>query len=249
MDDHFRASVVPSRTHDAEPALLWDGQPALTPLRVVAADDPESAAVVDAAGRELRRFVRSQDRPATTGGEARAEAEALVAALERMRTGLSAAPGVTGPPRDREEGFQRPFAERPERVPVLPTGMKSNKRRVQLPLLLLSMIIAAAWFAVMGRSVRPGRPTEVPTRPRYQVVKVDRTPELLNRDQVASDLRSNYPSLLRDAGVGGTVVVSMVINEDGSPDITSVEVVSSDNEQFTERRGASSSACAFVPPA
>jgi TonB family protein len=51
---------------------------------------------------------------------------------------------------------------------------------------------------------------------------------------VVSAVQRNYPPLLRDAGVGGTVVVSMVINEDGTPDVSTVEVVSSDHEQFSD---------------
>ena len=40
-------------------------------------------------------------------------------------------------------------------------------------------------------------------------------PTLLNRDEVASALESEYPPLLRDAGVEGTVNVWFHIGEDG----------------------------------
>lgn len=41
-------------------------------------------------------------------------------------------------------------------------------------------------------------------------------PELKNRDQVARALQRAYPPLLRDAGVGGTAVVWILIDEDGT---------------------------------
>jgi periplasmic protein TonB len=68
----------------------------------------------------------------------------------------------------------------------------------------------------------------------YDVGSVEQRPELRNSAAVISAVQRNYPPLLRDAGVGGTVVVSMVINEDGTPDVSTVEVVSTDHEQFSE---------------
>lgn len=41
-------------------------------------------------------------------------------------------------------------------------------------------------------------------------------PELLNRDAVSRALQRNYPPLLRDAGIGGTVLTWMLINEQGT---------------------------------
>jgi periplasmic protein TonB len=68
----------------------------------------------------------------------------------------------------------------------------------------------------------------------YDVSTVEERPQLRNAPAVVSAVQRNYPPLLRDAGVGGTVVVSMVINEDGTPDVSTVEVVSSDHEQFSD---------------
>jgi protein TonB len=41
-------------------------------------------------------------------------------------------------------------------------------------------------------------------------------PELKNRDEVARALQRNYPPLLRDAGVGGTVLIWALIDENGN---------------------------------
>jgi protein TonB len=41
------------------------------------------------------------------------------------------------------------------------------------------------------------------------------SPELKNRDAVARALERNYPALLRDAGVGGSVLVWLLIDEQG----------------------------------
>lgn len=51
-------------------------------------------------------------------------------------------------------------------------------------------------------------------------------PELLNRDQVAALLVRNYPPLLRDAGIGGSTLVWLFINEAGIVQKTQVKVSS-----------------------
>jgi TonB family protein len=68
----------------------------------------------------------------------------------------------------------------------------------------------------------------------YDVSAVEERPELRNRPAVISALQRNYPPLLRDAGMGGTVTVQLVVNEDGTPDMSTVEIVSTDNEQFSD---------------
>ncbi|MBX6169490.1 MAG: energy transducer TonB [Thermobispora bispora] len=52
--------------------------------------------------------------------------------------------------------------------------------------------------------------TAAPTFTPYTV-----KPELKNRDEVARALQRNYPPLLRDAGVGGTVLIWALIDEAG----------------------------------
>jgi TonB family protein len=68
----------------------------------------------------------------------------------------------------------------------------------------------------------------------YDVNSVEERPELRNRTQVAAALVRNYPPLLRDAGMSGVVQISMVINEDGTPDVSTVEIITTDHEQFTD---------------
>lgn len=68
----------------------------------------------------------------------------------------------------------------------------------------------------------------------YDINAVEVKPELSNRNDVARALERNYPPLLRDAGVGGTVTLKFRVNEDGRVDAATIEVVSSDNEQFSE---------------
>lgn len=41
-------------------------------------------------------------------------------------------------------------------------------------------------------------------------------PTIRNRDEVARELQRNYPGILRDAGIGGTVVVWILIDEQGA---------------------------------
>lgn len=68
----------------------------------------------------------------------------------------------------------------------------------------------------------------------YDVSSVEERPALRNGTQVQAALVRNYPPLLRDAGVSGVVQISMVINEDGTPDVSTVEIISTDQEQFAE---------------
>jgi TonB family protein len=51
-------------------------------------------------------------------------------------------------------------------------------------------------------------------------------PSILNRDEVISAMESNYPPLLKDAGIGGTVKVYFFIDETGTVQDTRVDVSS-----------------------
>jgi TonB family protein len=68
----------------------------------------------------------------------------------------------------------------------------------------------------------------------YDISSVEVKPSLSNSSEVQRALERNYPPLLRDAGVGGTVQLSFRVNEDGRVDASTIEVVSSDNDQFSE---------------
>ncbi len=58
-------------------------------------------------------------------------------------------------------------------------------------------------------------------------------PEIRNRAEVTAALMREYPPILRDAGIGGTVVVWFFITEDGLVQDTRVSV-SSGQQQFDE---------------
>ena len=68
----------------------------------------------------------------------------------------------------------------------------------------------------------------------YDISSVEVKPTLSNGSDVSRALERNYPPLLRDAGVGGTVTLSFRVNEDGRVDPSTIEVVSSENEQFSD---------------
>ncbi|HYW05835.1 MAG TPA: TonB family protein [Longimicrobium sp.] len=68
----------------------------------------------------------------------------------------------------------------------------------------------------------------------YDISAVEEKPNLSNRAEVTRALERNYPPLLRDAGVSGTVILSFRVNEDGRVDPSSITVVETENEQFTE---------------
>lgn len=66
----------------------------------------------------------------------------------------------------------------------------------------------------------------------YELSAVEEQPELTNRGEVARQMSRNYPPLLRDAGVTGTVTIRMRVNEDGRVDAESISVENSTHEAF-----------------
>lgn len=76
-----------------------------------------------------------------------------------------------------------------------------------------------------------------PEEPTYQAVEIPTpdlsaaptftpftvAPSLMNRDEVISAMESNYPPLLKDAGIGGTVKVYFFIDETGTVQDTRVD--------------------------
>jgi TonB family protein len=68
----------------------------------------------------------------------------------------------------------------------------------------------------------------------YDVSSVDVKPSLSNSSEISAALQRNYPPLLRDAGVGGTVILGFRVDEDGRVNASTIEIESTDNEQFSE---------------
>ncbi|MFL5382410.1 MAG: energy transducer TonB [Longimicrobiaceae bacterium] len=67
-----------------------------------------------------------------------------------------------------------------------------------------------------------------------ELSEVEAVPELLNRAEVAGEIARNYPPLLRDAGVAGSVTLRMRIGSDGVVDGRSIEVLESTHDLFGE---------------
>jgi protein TonB len=68
----------------------------------------------------------------------------------------------------------------------------------------------------------------------YELSAVEEMPSLSNRSDFARQLQRNYPPLLRDAGVAGTVQVRFRVLEDGRVDGESIQITSSTHEQFND---------------
>ncbi len=66
----------------------------------------------------------------------------------------------------------------------------------------------------------------------YEMSAVEELPELSNRNDVARQISRNYPPLLRDAGVTGTVQLRFRVNQDGRVDAESIQVENASHEAF-----------------
>jgi TonB family protein len=86
----------------------------------------------------------------------------------------------------------------------------------------------------------PGAPdSESPAKPddekrTFELGEVEEQPELLNREEVAAAMSRNYPPLLRDSGVTGTVTIRMRIGRDGMVQPSTIQVVTSTHEAFSD---------------
>ena len=68
----------------------------------------------------------------------------------------------------------------------------------------------------------------------YSAKMVDRVAELLNREHVARRLTQLYPRLLSESGVTGTVSVQFVVTPEGRVEMSSVKILSSSHEAFSD---------------
>jgi protein TonB len=68
----------------------------------------------------------------------------------------------------------------------------------------------------------------------YELSAVEELPSLTNRSDFGRQLARNYPPLLRDAGVTGTVQVRFRVLETGQVDGESIQITSSTHEQFND---------------
>jgi protein TonB len=81
----------------------------------------------------------------------------------------------------------------------------------------------------------------------FDVASVEVRPELTNRSEVARLVERNYPPLLRDAGISGSVTLSFVVNEDGRVNESSIEVLDSSHEGFADAARRAVSRMRFRP--
>jgi periplasmic protein TonB len=81
----------------------------------------------------------------------------------------------------------------------------------------------------------------------YELSAVEELPSLTNRSDFGRQLARNYPPLLRDAGVTGTVNVRFRVLEDGRVDGESIQITSSTHEQFDEPTTRAVRAMRFRP--
>lgn len=76
---------------------------------------------------------------------------------------------------------------------------------------------------------------------------VEEAPRPRNMTDLGRRLQRNYPPLMRDAGLGGDVVLRFRVLEDGRVDSASVHVLSSSREQFDEPTVRSVRSLVFDP--
>jgi TonB family protein len=84
-------------------------------------------------------------------------------------------------------------------------------------------------FSGIGRADNAPRDS---TRFQYEVAVLDTKPDLLNKQEVAGLMNRFYPRALREAGIGGPVVVQFVIQPDGAVDPTTLKVISATDPQL-----------------
>jgi TonB family protein len=68
----------------------------------------------------------------------------------------------------------------------------------------------------------------------YELSAVEEMPRVSNGSDFARQLQRNYPPLLRDAGVTGSVQVRFRVLEDGRVDAESIQITNSTHEQFND---------------
>jgi TonB family protein len=81
---------------------------------------------------------------------------------------------------------------------------------------------------------RADEPMPPPDDGTYELSAVEVQPVLVNNADVRAALSHNYPPLLRDAGVTGSVTLRMRVRSDGSVDAGSITVEESSHDAFSQ---------------
>jgi bla regulator protein blaR1 len=66
----------------------------------------------------------------------------------------------------------------------------------------------------------------------YEVAQLQRPPRLINMQEAAGAMERLYPPMLKDAGIGGTVIVQFVITPEGAVDPSSLRVLDSPRDEL-----------------
>lgn len=146
------------------------------------------------------------------------------------------------------------LARRPARRGWKPLVIAAVVAIVLVPVVLVSMAAFRVWSvasevqALRDEELPAGAQTEsalvdwveidetAPPTPgdTYDLTSLDEAPELLNRAEVAEALTRNYPPLLRDGGVGGTVLVKMRVRPDGTVDPERLDMMEVSHPEFAQ---------------
>ena len=135
------------------------------------------------------------------------------------------------------------------RIPPPPEAIVRPARpRVSTEALDEDITIAATTFEENPVADLAPPPPDVEVDPSAQPVYVDRDtePRLLNREELLRLLRELYPRSLREAGIGGEVMLWVWVDEDGNPGRSQVQR-SSGREQLDSTAQAIAARMRFSP--
>ena len=76
--------------------------------------------------------------------------------------------------------------------------------------------------------------TNVSDQPAFTPYEVK--PELRNRAEFARELERDYPPMLREAGIGGTVTMQFIIEPDGTVDESTLKIVAATKRRTSALR-------------
>ncbi len=110
------------------------------------------------------------------------------------------------------------------RIPEAPTRIPRPAAPIIAPVdVIEELTLAPTTFAFNPVSTLPPPPALVKESESQPTISAEPTftpftvaPSILNRDEVARAMAENYPTILRSAGIGGTVRVYFFIDENGS---------------------------------
>ena len=125
-------------------------------------------------------------------------------------------------------GNPHPSTSSSSRIPSISLTIPTNIPDISIPLGVVrndDFPISTASPASSGNAVVTGNGTE---KPAYDAYEVDKTVAAL------SGVAPAYPAAMRSAGIEGEVKAQFIVNENGRADVSSLRIVSSTSDQFSE---------------